>query len=274
MVTRLGDRSVPAPPPIAVAADVPITEERTNRRTLFWFGGASALVAVIGLAVLLTVVLTGHINPIWSRQSAPPDTRPPLAKLCPPPTAVPAPPPGAGTPAPAPSGPRTVDSEAGISYRAYGAPWLPWNRVWTMGTLQVPYKMGQQFVTEEYGAGTYLASILSAAVPVAENDGLVIDLACVGRQVAADVRASYYPQPNQMELLRDEQTVLGGQPAWVTKFRLHFSEPGLMAKDELAAVALIDVGKPQAAVLYVSIPGTHRQYDWVVDDVLNSVRPG
>jgi hypothetical protein len=274
MVTRLGDRSVPAPPPIAAAPDVPITRGRTNRRTLFWFGGASALVVVIGLAVLLTVVLTGHINPIWSRQSAPPDTRPPLAKLCPPPTAVPAPPPGAGTPAPAPSGPRTVDSEAGISYRAYGAPWLPWNRVWTMGTLQVPYKMGQQFVTEVYGGGTYLASILSAAVPVAENDGLVIDLACVGRQVAADVRASYYPQPNQMELLRDEQTVLGGQPAWVTKFRLHFSEPGLMAKDELAAVALIDVGKPQAAVLYVSIPGTHRQYDWVVDDVLNSVRPG
>jgi hypothetical protein len=274
MVTRLGDRSVPAPPPIAAAPDVPITPGRTNRRTLFWFGGASALVVVIGLAVLLTVVLTGHINPIWSRQSAPPDTRPPLAKLCPPPTAVPAPPPGAGTPAPAPSGPRTVDSEAGISYRAYGAPWLPWNRVWTMGTLQVPYKMGQQFVTEVYGGGTYLASILSAAVPVAENDGLVIDLACVGRQVAADVRASYYPQPNQMELLRDEQTVLGGQPAWVTKFRLHFSEPGLMAKDELAAVALIDVGKPQAAVLYVSIPGTHRQYDWVVDDVLNSVRPG
>jgi hypothetical protein len=60
----------------------------------------------------------------------------------------------------------------------------------------------------------------------------------------------------------------------VTKFRLHFSEPGLIAKDELAAVALIDVGKPQAAVLYISIPGTHRQYDWVVDDVLNSVRPG
>jgi hypothetical protein len=33
------------------------------------------------------------------------------------------------------------------------------------------------------------------------------------------------------------------------------------------------VGRPTAAVLYVSIPGTHHQFDWVVDDVLASVRP-
>jgi hypothetical protein len=37
-------------------------------------------------------------------------------------------------------------------------------------------------------------------------------------------------------------------------------------------VAIIDVGKPTAAVLYVSIPGTHRQWDYVVDDVIKSVR--
>ena len=38
-------------------------------------------------------------------------------------------------------------------------------------------------------------------------------------------------------------------------------------------MAVIDVGKPTAAVLYVSIPGTHKQWDYVVDDVLTSVRP-
>ena len=42
---------------------------------------------------------------------------------------------------------------------------------------------------------------------------------------------------------------------------------------EGAAVAIIDVGKPTAAVLYVSVPGTHPQFDYVVDDVLTSVRP-
>jgi hypothetical protein len=38
-------------------------------------------------------------------------------------------------------------------------------------------------------------------------------------------------------------------------------------------VVLIDIGRPEAAILYVSIPGTHRQYDPVVDEVVNSVRP-
>ena len=47
---------------------------------------------------------------------------------------------------------------------------------------------------------------------------------------------------------------------------------GLQAKDELVGIACIDVGKPSAAILYVSIPGTHRQFDWVVDDAINSVR--
>jgi hypothetical protein len=244
-----------------------------NRRTLFWFGGAAAAVVAVGLAVVLALVLGGNPDPFWSRRDAPPDTRPPLARLCPAPTAVPQDDPQAAPVAPTPAGPRTVDRDSGISYTAYGQPWQPWAAVWTKGTLEVSYKTGQHFVTEVYPAGTYHASILSAAVPVAENDGLVIDLACVGRQVAADVRAEYYPQPNRMELMTDRQIVLGGRPAWVTKFRLHFSQAGLQARDELAAVVLVDVGRPTAAILYVSIPGTHRQYDWVVDDVLASLRP-
>ena len=80
-------------------------------------------------------------------------------------------------------------------------------------------------------------------------------------------------QPNTMEPLRDALTKLGGRPAWVSKFRLKFSAPGLSATDELSAVAVIDVGRPTAAVLYVSIPGTHRQYNYVIDEVLASVRP-
>lgn len=171
------------------------------------------------------------------------------------------------------AGKRTVDEEAGISYPTYGAPWQPWRTVWNAGSLQVPYKVGQHFVTEEAydGFNDYHASILSAAVPAVENDALTFDLECVGRQVAHDARTEYYPQPNRLESIRDERTTIGGRPAWVTVFRLHFSANGLRATDELAAVACIDVGRPTAAVLYISIPGTHRQFDWVVDHALASV---
>lgn len=246
-------------------------EAATRRRTMLWFGGTAGGVLAVGLVILLALVLTGH-NPLRSTSvSGPPDTRSTLAKLCPPPSGAPAP----LGPVPAtPAGPRTVDSASGISYKAYGAPWRQWNQNWSgAGDLNVTYRTGQFFVTERYAGGLYLATILSSSVPAATNDALTLDLKCTGTQVAADVRTAYYPQPNTMDPIRDEQTTLGGRPAWVDEFRLHFSEPGLQAKDELVCIATIDVGRPNAAILYISIPGTHKQYDYVIDELLASVRP-
>jgi hypothetical protein len=269
-----GQPGPPPPPPDRSARD---------RRLLWWFGGAAGTLLAAGLAVVLALVLGGDVDPFRTRPDRPVDVRPPLARMCPPPSAppdAPAPPPTAPPPT-GPSGPvppagaRTVDAEAGISYAAYGPPWQDWNRVWNAGSLQVPYKVGQHFVTEAAynGYSDYHASILSAAVPAATNDALVLDLECVGRRVAGDVRGEYYPQPNRMDLLRDELTTLAGRPAWVTVFRLHFSLPGLRATSELAGVACIDMGGPTAAILYISIPDTHGHLDHVVADTLASVRP-
>ncbi|HKS98008.1 MAG TPA: hypothetical protein VJT31_00635, partial [Rugosimonospora sp.] len=167
----------------------------------------------------------------------------------------------------------TVDTDAGISYARFGEPWVPWDEVWDAGDLHVRYGVGQHFVTETYAQGDYHASILSGSVPAAENDALTLDLKCTGHQVLADVRASYYPQPNTIDMMRDEVSSLGGRPAWVSKFRLHFHQEGLHATSELVGLALIDVGRPNAAIIYVSIPNTVSQYDPLVDQVLQSVRP-
>jgi hypothetical protein len=271
---RAGAVTRPAPPTVPPTVP-PADPARRNRLMLRWFGVAAIGVVAIGMAAVLVMVMTGGGSPFGRRLAGPSDTRPDLAKLCPPPsqdtaTAAPAPPP--------PPGPRTVDSGSGISYAAFDAPWLPWRDMWTKGTLHVSYQVGQYFVTESYVdrdgfRNDYLASILSGSVPAANNDALSLDLQCTGRQVAADVRAEYYPRPSQMDLLRDEQTTLGGRPAWVTKFRMHFHRTGLTASDELVGLALVDVGRPRAAILYVSIPGTHHDFDGVVDSVLNSVRP-
>ena len=238
------------------------------------FGGIAGVILATGLVIVLIAAFSGGDSPFRRRAEAPTDVRPPLARLCPaptvPPSATPAAPPPAGQPK---AGARTVDQQAGISYAAYGAPWVAWDEIWRAGTLEVPYTTGQHFVTEVYSEGSYHASILSAAVPAADNDAVSINLECVGRQVAADVRAEYYPQPTTMDPIADKMTSLAGRPAWLTVFRLHFQRAGLRATDELSAVAVIDVGRPTAAVLYVSIPGTHRQFDWVVNDVLASVRP-
>jgi hypothetical protein len=253
MVTGLGTVTAPGVPPPSPRPER--DGPRRRRRQLLIFGGIAGGILAVGLTIILIVVLSTGGNPFRDRAAPPTDVRPPLAQACPAPTSAPSngpiAPPATAPPA---TGARTVDREAGISYKAYGPPWEPWDELWRAGTLNVPYKVGQHIVTEIYAGGLYHASILSAAVPAADNDAVSLNLECVGRQVAADVRASYYPQPNTMDPLRDQLTTLG-------------------AKDELSAVAVIDVGRPTAAVLYVSIPGTHRQYDYVVHDVLASVRP-
>jgi hypothetical protein len=243
-----------------------------RRRTMRWFAGSAGGIVAIGIVILLTLTLSGH-SPFPPSHSGAPDTRPILAKLCPPPSAGPAP--GGAVPA-TPSGRRTVDDSSGISYRAYGAPWRTWDMAWeTNGQLGVVFRTGQFFVTEPYpgGQGDYLATILSGSVPAATNDALTLDLECAGHQVTADVRQAYYPQPNTMDTIVDKATTLGGRPAWLSEFDLHFHVAGLKATDEMVAIALLDVGKPNASILYISIPGTHRQFDYVIDQLLASVRP-
>ena len=270
----------PPPPPPDVIFGGPDDDDdpvRRNRRIMRWLGGGAVAIIALGLVIVLALVMTGNTpgGGLFDRKaSGPSDTRPELAKRCPPPSdtadrpnqEAPAPPPGA----------RTVDDEAGISYKAYGEPWSPWDAAWVdRGELKVTYRIGQHFITEPMynGVSDYQATILSGHVPAAVNDGLVLDLNCIGHQVAADVRLSFYPSNNSQEMLRDEAATLGGRPAWILKFRLHFSAPSLKAKSELVSIALIDVGRPEAAILYVSIPDTHRQFDYVADDALDSVRP-
>jgi hypothetical protein len=279
-VTSLNAPPPPPPPPDVIFGgpgeddDDPV---RRNRRIMRWLGGGGAAVVALGLVIILAMVMTGNTpgGGLFNRKAnAPSDTRPELAKRCPPPSDT-ADRPNQPVPAP-PSGPRTVDPEAGISYTAYGDPWSPWDAAWIdKGELKVTYRIGQHFVTEPAynGFSDYQATILSGHVPAAVNDGLVLDLNCIGHQVAADLRLSFYPDNNTQEMIRDEGATLGGRPAWVLKFRLHFSQRGLKAKSELVSIALIDVGRPEAAILYVSIPETHRQFDYIADDALQSIRP-
>jgi hypothetical protein len=273
-------------PPIAPPPDVPGGGSdndddpiRRNKRIMKWLGGGAIAIVVIGLVIVLGSVMTNNaITPgglFADKPDSPSDTRPELARRCPPPS-IPPDRPNPAVPQ-APAGPRTVDEEAGISYKQYGAPWSPWDAAWVdQGELQVTYRIGQHFVTEPHYdnfGNDYHATILSGHVPAAVNDGLVLDLKCIGDQIAADVRVSFYPENNQLEPIDAKDLVLGGRPARLIKFRLHFSQPGLKAKSELVSIALIDVGRVEAAILYVSIPDTHRQFDYVADEAPESVRP-
>ncbi|GAA0283227.1 hypothetical protein [Cryptosporangium japonicum] len=241
-----------------------------------WVIGGGALL-VLGLVAVLVLASTGVFrsdNPSLFGPFAgenPEASGPPLARLCPP--ASENPPPGGEEPAPV-EGPRITDRGSGISYLRLDAPWTLWDRgPWGQGTLGVDFETGYYFVTETYSGGDYLASVLSGKVPATVGDSLSLNLPCAGRQVAEDVRRAYYPQPNVKEQTRDEQIVVGGRPAWVSTFHLTFEANGLDARGEQVAVVLVDVGRPDAAVLYISIPDTHRQYNPEIDRIVASIQP-
>jgi hypothetical protein len=251
---------------------------KRNRRILKWLGGGAVGVVALGLVILLGMVMTGNVNPngLLNRAAkGPSDTRPRLAKQCPPPSDT-AEAPNAPVPA-APPGPRIVDSDSGVSYRQYGAPWQALDHPWqAQGDLNVVFRSGQQILTEPNfdGLGNdYYATILSSHVPAAVNDGLTLDLPCAGHQVAADVRAIFYPPKNSMTMLRDEAVTVGGRKAWVQKFRMKLEQEGLKAKSELVMIAVVDVGRPDAAIVYVSIPDTNSNLDYVADDIIDTIRP-
>ncbi|WP_239077050.1 hypothetical protein [Actinocatenispora rupis] len=287
LVTAAHEVSAPPPPdaqrhwwqrrdPVALGGGTPGgTTDKPRGLRLGWFLGAAGTVLGVGLIVVLAMAITGSFGgggglPFGVHTQK--QTGPPLAQACPPPTATANP--GYKEGPPAPPGPRTSDRTAGISYKQFSSPFQPWHEDWVGGQLKVHYRVGQAFVTEQYSKGQYLASVLSGSVPATVNDGTILDLKCVGQQIVADVRESYYPQPNHMDKIEDKLTTIGGLNAWVSIFRLHFddSKDGLKADNELVGVVTLDVGKPTAAVLYVSIPGTHKQYDWVVKDAINSIR--
>lgn len=237
----------------------------------------------VGVAVGLVVVIalfawyaapgqhTGTGQAAGATASAAPVTPvPPLAALCQ--AGQPVPP---STPhQPPPAGPRVHDVQAGISYADMGTPWQPWRQVWTGGRLGVVYQTGYGLVTQHNVANSgtdYYATVLSGSVPATQGDALHPDLRCVAHQVAADARRNFYPRPNTRSISTDQATVVDGHAGYLITFHLAFDVPGYNAKGELASVLVVDVGKPRVAVLYISIPDTHRQYDRLVNTVTSSV---
>ena len=241
------------------------------------FAVVGGILVAFGLVIVLMLgaggYLGGNHESLFGPGTAddPEASKPPLARLCPPASGTPAP--GGSEAAPI-AGPRLKDADSGISYSQLGAPWRIWDRGdWSQGTLGVEFKTGYYFVTEHYVDGDYLASVLSGKVPATVGDSLSLNLACAGRQVAEDVRRAYYPQPTVKNQARDEQVLVGGRPAWVSTFHLTFQAEGLSARGEQVAVVLVDVGRPDAAVLYISIPDTHEQLDPQIDRVIASIEP-
>lgn len=242
--------------------------------------GYSVMAALIVVVVVAGLMLTGTKSPQGDPLAIPTqdttqDNRPLLEQLCS--NTSPSNPDPNAPATPVPPGARILDTTAHISYAKQGAPFRawdlgPWGNVG--GGLGEIFTTGQYFVTQADTPDNspYMATVLSGTVPATYSDDPHPNIECAARVIGDDVRKSYYPQPNSRNDLTAKEMTISGRPAYLLEFHLAFNEPGFTAKGELVAICVIDVPGNKAAALYVSIPDTHKQYDKIVQPLVDSIR--
>ena len=184
------------------------------------------------------------------------------------PAALPTTPPGSTF---APGTVRIVDNDAGISYPFLGNGWYEYDQIPPVETATVA---GQYFVTQQTlpdSRGEFIAQCTSGPVVDAYGWAGAASLETTAQTLADSVRGNYYPGPNERSVRRSEARTVDGAPAWLYEFDLSWDIPGYDASGERAALLLIDVGRPQPALLYLSIPNTHAELYGVIDRVLDDV---
>jgi hypothetical protein len=164
---------------------------------------------------------------------------------------------------------RIIDDAAGIAYPYLGDGWFEWDLGPVTETTETA---GQYFTTQDQTPdGIFIAQCTSG--PLAPEFGYAGpgSLGTTLQQVADAARRNYYPAPNEQEVLRDEDLTVDGAPAHLIEFQLHWDVAGYDATGERAALLLVDVGRAQPALLYLSIPNTHAELYGVIDQVIASV---
>jgi hypothetical protein len=249
----VGTAFEPAPARPAAPADEPWGPVRPARarRTPLIIGVGGGVLALV-LVLLLVGLATGGSGRNDAGTTA----------------ALPTTPPGATF---APGTVRIVDPAAGISYPFLGDGWYEYDQDPPVETATVA---GQYFVTQQTlpdSRGEFIAQCTSGPVIDAYGWAGAASLETTAQTLADSVRGNYYPGPNERSVRRSEARTVDGAQAWLYEFDLTWDIPGYDASGERAALLLIDVGRPQPALLYLSIPNTHAELYGVIDRLLEDV---
>jgi hypothetical protein len=165
---------------------------------------------------------------------------------------------------------RIIDEVSGVSYPYLGEGWYEW-ALWDQE--ETTATAGQYFTTQEVtpDGKTFISQCSSG--PLADRYGWAgpSTLQSTLATVADSVRDNYYPGPNERTVLRDEAREVDGHPAHLYEFQLAWDVPGYDASGERAALLLIDVGRAEPALIYISIPNTHAELYGAIDRVLEAV---
>ncbi|QFG24063.1 hypothetical protein [Actinomadura sp. WMMB 499] len=154
---------------------------------------------------------------------------------------------------------RVNDEMSGLSYPRLGAPWQVPTKENKLGT---PGWSGQQIVVTEragdqmwYGqllTGTLIPS-LHSAYSGPESVKNVAGLAAEG------YIAQYYGFQQGKKPLASQALDVDGRKGWLVASYLTYERQGVRATGEIVATAVIDTGRDAPAVVFASLPNTHKK---------------
>ncbi|MBX6769603.1 MAG: hypothetical protein IRY90_21050, partial [Actinomadura rubrobrunea] len=168
---------------------------------------------------------------------------------------------------------QVADPHAGLSYPRLARPWqVPTKQ----NRLAVPGWSGQQIlVTERTGGRIWYGQLLTGTLAPALRgayDG-PDSVKTVAGLAAKNNEAVYYQFPHKTAPLASQALPVGGRKGWLVASYLTYKRAGVRATGEVVATAVIDTGRPAPAVVFVSIPNTHRKLWPDVNQFLSGLKP-
>jgi len=173
-----------------------------------------------------------------------------------------------------PGGEIATDPEAGLSYRAYGPPWEPFDFQWSTPELQLAFDGGRKLLAETGDDGTSNWAVISSTrMANLVGDALVTDLGCLGALAVADIIAmtGYENGAAGTEVLEQGDRDVDGRPAWLNITRYQVIDDRFESKSELQGTLLVDTDMG-VGVVYVTVPDARGDLDGVLQEVFGSVR--
>jgi hypothetical protein len=152
-----------------------------------------------------------------------------------------------------------ADRRSGLAYPRFAAPWqLPTKK----NKLGVAGWSGQQVVvTERSGNRIWYGQLLTGVLQpsLAERVEGARSLKPVTAMALDGLIERYYAFPHKERPLASQPLTIGGRKGWLVSSYLTYKRPGIKATGEVVTVAVIDTGRAAPAVVFASVPNTHRK---------------
>ncbi len=152
-----------------------------------------------------------------------------------------------------------ADPISGLSYPRLGPPWqLPTkqNKLGTSGWS------GQQIlVTERRGGQLWYGQLLTGGLAPTLKSSYrgPSSVKNVSGLAARGHEAQYYAFPHRSSPLASQALNVDGHKGWLVASYLTYKRSGVRATGEITATAVIDTGRPAPAVVFASLPNTHKR---------------